>query len=89
MVGRDTQKCAYKCSYVEVDGQGRDVFKGEIIWFSGALPTCQVVFTLFYAKKSCHSMVFSSIAKWNTLYIMPKYIIVWGLGANGMPIGEK
>ena len=26
---RDTQKCAYKCSYVEVNGQGRDVFKGE------------------------------------------------------------
>lgn len=27
---RDTQKCAYKCSYVEVDGHGVDVFKGGL-----------------------------------------------------------
>jgi nicotinamide phosphoribosyltransferase len=26
-VNRDTQKCAFKCSYVEVDGKGRDVYK--------------------------------------------------------------
>ncbi|XP_023333671.1 nicotinamide phosphoribosyltransferase [Eurytemora carolleeae] len=27
---RDTQKCAYKCSYVEVDGKGIDVFKDPV-----------------------------------------------------------
>jgi len=27
---RDTQRCAYKCSYVEVNGQGRPVFKDPI-----------------------------------------------------------
>jgi len=27
---RDTQKCAYKCSYVEVNGQGRQVYKDPI-----------------------------------------------------------
>ena len=28
---RDTQKCAYKCSYVQIDGQPRDVSKGSKI----------------------------------------------------------
>jgi len=27
---RDTQKCAYKCSYVVVDGEGRDVYKDPV-----------------------------------------------------------
>jgi len=27
---RDTQKCAYKCSYVEVNGEGREVFKDPV-----------------------------------------------------------
>lgn len=29
-VNRDTQKCAYKCSYVEVNGEGREVYKDPI-----------------------------------------------------------
>jgi nicotinamide phosphoribosyltransferase len=29
-LNRDTQKFAFKCSYVEVDGRGRDVFKDPI-----------------------------------------------------------
>ena len=29
-LNRDTQKCAFKCSYAEVDGLGRDVFKDPI-----------------------------------------------------------
>lgn len=29
-VNRDTQKCAYKCSWVEVDGQPRNVFKDPV-----------------------------------------------------------
>ena len=27
---RDTQKCAFKCSYVEINGKGVNVFKGEM-----------------------------------------------------------
>eukprot|EP00635_Sarcinochrysidales_sp_CCMP3193_P005206 CAMPEP_0118916008 /NCGR_PEP_ID=MMETSP1166-20130328/16102_1 /TAXON_ID=1104430 /ORGANISM="Chrysoreinhardia sp, Strain CCMP3193" /LENGTH=469 /DNA_ID=CAMNT_0006855797 /DNA_START=24 /DNA_END=1433 /DNA_ORIENTATION=+ len=29
-LNRDTQKCAFKCSYAQVDGKGRDVFKDPI-----------------------------------------------------------
>jgi nicotinamide phosphoribosyltransferase len=29
-VNRDTQKCAYKCSWVEVDGEARNVFKDPV-----------------------------------------------------------
>ena len=29
-LNRDTQKCAYKCSFAVVDGQPRDVFKSPI-----------------------------------------------------------